>query len=96
MINICKRKEEFANCQDREKISSKHYIQLIKDISNILRSEPDISFISSYYNESDEKIEEALEFIERYLSLNLDDFNASSLLRKLREILRGDDYPKEE
>ena len=32
----------------------------------------------------------ALDFIERYLSLNLDDFNASSLLRKLREILEGD------
>lgn len=40
---------------------------------------------------------EALEFIDRYLSLNLDEFNASSLLKKLREILtRGDDYPKEE
>lgn len=40
---------------------------------------------------------EALEFIDRYLSLNIDEFNASSLLKKLREILtRGDDYPKEE
>ena len=34
---------------------------------------------------------EALEFIDRYLSLDLDEFNASSLLKKLREILtRGD------
>ena len=40
---------------------------------------------------------DSIEFIDRYLSLNLDDFNASSLLKKLREILiRGDDYPKEE
>lgn len=40
---------------------------------------------------------DSVEFIDRYLLLNLDDFNASSLLKKLREILtRGDDYPKEE
>lgn len=30
---------------------------------------------------------EALEFIERYLQLNLEEFNANSLLNKLKEIL---------
>lgn len=34
---------------------------------------------------------DSIEFIDRYLSLNLDNFNASSLIKKLREILkRGD------
>lgn len=43
------------------------------------------------------RIEEGVKFIDRYLSLDLDEFNASSLLKKLREILtRGDEYPKEE
>lgn len=31
---------------------------------------------------------EALEFIERYLQLNLEEFNANSLLNKLKEILK--------
>lgn len=33
---------------------------------------------------------EALEFIERYLQLNLEEFNANSLLNKLKEILERD------
>ena len=31
---------------------------------------------------------EALEFIERYLQLNLEEFNANNLLNKLKEILK--------
>lgn len=61
----------------------------------------DLTELNIKYNEELEVLrkqkKDSIEFIERYLSLNLDDFNASSLLKKLREILtRGDDYPKEE
>ena len=56
-----------------------------------------IALKQCYIMKQKRNISEALEFIDRYLSLNLDEFNASSLLRKIREILlRGDDYPKEE
>ena len=38
------------------------------------------------------RIEDSVEFIDRYLSLDLNEFNASSLLKKLREILtRGNE-----
>lgn len=33
---LLQRKEEWENCQDREKISSKHYIMLIKELLEIL------------------------------------------------------------
>lgn len=61
----------------------------------------DLTELNIKYNEELEVLrkqkKDSIEFIERYLSLNLDEFNASSLLKKLREILtRGDDYPKEE
>lgn len=95
---LSKRNEEFENSRsDRKNIDSFHYYMLMHDIIRILSKEPTVDFISSYYDANDEAIQEALEFIERYLSLDLDEFNASSLLKKLREILtRGDDYPKED
>lgn len=59
-----------------------------KSLSNDIISIIDEPVRLKEYYENHTK--EALEFIDRYLSLNLDDFNAGSLLRKLREILRGD------
>lgn len=89
---LTKRNEEFKNSKSsRKNIRAYHYKALIDDIIRILSSEPTYKFISSYYDKNDEAIQEALDFIDRYLALDLDEFNASSLLRKLREILNGDE-----
>lgn len=95
---IAKRHEEFENSRSEHKnISSIHYYMLIHDIIRILSKEPTADFMTSYFDSNDERILDALDFIDRYLALDLDEFNATSLLKKLREILtRGDDYPKEE
>ena len=51
-----------------------------------------IALKQGYIMKQKRNISEALEFIDRYLSLNLDKFNASSLLKKLRKILtQGDE-----
>ena len=74
---------------------------LIDKVNLIYHFNQDLMELNIKYSEELELLrkqkKESVEFIDRYLSLNLDEFNASSLLKKLREILtRGDVYPKEE
>lgn len=88
MVNTCTSK--LSRIRERASYEETNAESLSHDILSII-DEKEI-----WLNPIENHTKEALEFIDRYLSLNLDDFNASSLLRKLREILRGDDYPKEE
>ncbi len=65
------------------------YLMMLKEFNSELM-ELNIKY-SEDLNLLRKQKKDSIEFIERYLSLDLDEFNALSLLMKLREILtRGD------
>ena len=57
------------------------------DLVSILSEIPTKEFVENYYEPKTKREWEVIDFIDRYLALDLDEFNSKSLLNKIKEIL---------
>lgn len=84
---IIDRKEEFLNSNNRKEIIYYHYKKLLDDLVDMLSEIPTKEFIENYYEPKTRREWDAIDFIDRYLALDLDEFNSKSLLNKIKQIL---------